>query len=106
MERYKARLAAAEQRAEKARERAAVAEKAAQRARAGCDQARRLLEAKWRAGGTGRQLMKDPERLVAAMADLRTDYDSLRRELLFARQALGYRSDKPLPGGNGSNSRW
>lgn len=106
LDRYRMRLAAAEQRAKKARDRATAAEKAAQRARAERDHARRLFEAKWRAVGTGRHMMNDPERLVAALADVRTDYDSLRRELMFARQALGYRSDKPLPGGKEPDGRW
>jgi hypothetical protein len=106
LDRVRERLAEAEQRLDNARHRAAVAETAARQARAERDRARRLLDAKWRGAGTGRHLMRDPERLVAVIADLRADYETLRRELRFARQALGYPSDRPLPGGKTVGGRW
>jgi hypothetical protein len=106
LDRVRERLADAEHRLDNARHRAAVAETAARQARAERDRARRLLDAKWRGAGTGRHLMKDPERLVAVIADLRAENESLRRELRFARQALGYPADKPVPGGKTSGGRW
>ena len=106
LDRVRERLAESEQRLDNARHRAAAAETAARQARAERDRARRLLDAKWRGAGTGRHLMRDPEQLVAALADLRAEYESLRRELGFARQALGHPADKPLPGGTAAGGRW
>jgi len=95
---WRGRAAVANERAEKARRRIGAAEHAAQRARAERDEAERKLRGRLRDSSDVRALLRDPDRLVALVDKLRGELKDVRRELMFARELLGYPANKPLPG--------